>query len=123
MTNTNESIIMNARLELLAQGVLQPTGRTIEIENNVGERIRVPEPEEIHTFNAWRAAGYYIRRGEHAIVRLNIWNHTAPRTQTVITSEGSEIEAEDRGHFYHKQSCFFAAHQVEPAHGKLTNPA
>ena len=113
MTQTNESIIFQARCELLSRGLLQPTGRTIEFKDETGETIQIPEPEEIHTFQAWKAAGYTVRRGEHAIARLSIWNHTGRKTETITQSDGSEIEAEDKGHFFHKLAYFFAAHQVE----------
>ena len=113
MAISNEMIILSARLSLLEQGVLQPTGRMLETENDAGERVMVPEPEEIHTFQAWKAAGYSVRRGERAIIRLTIWNHTGRKLETVTATDGSEIETEDRGHYYSKVACFFAAHQVE----------
>ena len=48
-TMTNEMIILNARFELMEEGILQGTGNIIEVEDENGEKKQIEEPEEIHT--------------------------------------------------------------------------
>ena len=91
---TNEQIIENAKQELLAQGILKPTGRILIARLEDGSEIQMPEAEEMHTYKAWKSRGYYVRKGEKAITRLSIWKHI-PKTETIPLQDGTlkEIDA------------------------------
>ena len=104
---TNEEIIMDARIALMGEGRIKGTGRYIELTNEEGEEIRVEEPEEIHTFAVWKARGYSVKRGEHAVAKLRIWKHTLKR------AEDPEKER-DLEKMFMKTAFFFTQDQVEP---------
>ena len=110
---TNEQIIFSAQQELLNQGKLKPTGRTLTTQLPDGSEIEVPEAEAIHTFNAWKSLGYRVRRGEHAVAQLMIWKHTTYTEQLTDTS-GTTIE-QQASRMFMKRAHFFSASQVEPA--------
>lgn len=102
---TNEQIILDARLVLMEEGKIGTTGRYMEVENEEGERKRIPEPEEIHTFAIWKSLGFSIKKGEHAIAKLLIWKNTVKK------EKDSEEETEK---MIRKQAFFFSPSQVEP---------
>ena len=104
---TNEEIIMDARLALMSEGRIKGTGRYMELTDENGEEIRLEEPEEIHTFAAWKERGFTVRRGEHAVVKLRIWKHTVKR------AEDPEKE-NDLERMFMKTAFFFSPDQVEP---------
>lgn len=108
----NETIILAARFDLMDRGIIGRTGRKIPIETETGT-IFVDEPEELHTFEAWKAAGFNVKKGQHAISRISIWKHTGPKNVSVPMEDGTQKEFEDKGHFFKKQACFFARSQVE----------
>ena len=109
MAVTNAQIIFFAAQKLLEEGKIQGTGRTIIFEMPTGETIEAPEPEAIHTFAAWKARGYKVRKGEHAVARITIWKYGKDKVNEEKPDE------EPGGHCFLKESCFFAASQVEPA--------
>ena len=113
MAISNEQIIFSARVRLLAEGKLTTTGRQIDVINGQGESIAIEEPEELHTYKQWQALGQQVKRGEKAIARLVIWQRTGRPRHDSDDSENPIIRI-DEGHFFRKESCFFAAHQVEP---------
>ena len=43
---TNEMIILNARFDLMQEGILHGTGNIIEVEDENGEKKQIEEPEE-----------------------------------------------------------------------------
>lgn len=47
---TNEQIIFNNSLQLMDDGIIKSTGRTIIVENEDGEKVEMQEPEPIHTY-------------------------------------------------------------------------
>lgn len=47
---TNEMIILNARFDLMQEGILQGTGNIITVEDENGEKKQIEEPEQIHTY-------------------------------------------------------------------------
>ena len=108
---TNEQIIENAKQELLAQGILKPTGRTFTAQLEDGSEIQLPEAEEMHTFEAWKHRGYYVRKGEKAVTRLNIWKYIT-RKETIPLQDGTVREI-DESRMYMKNACFFSQSQVE----------
>lgn len=91
MAITNNMIIENARANLIAAGLLDPA-------------------HEIHTFQRWKALGYSVKKGEHAIAKFAIWKMG---TKTKKADDGSEEEI-TTGRCFMKTSAFFSTAQVEP---------
>ena len=104
---TNKEIIFQERCRLQREGKLGTTGQIFTFTDDSGKTISFPEPEEMHTYNAWKALGFQVRKGEKAITKLTIWKYTTTRkTET-------EEEAQERGHCFMKNSWFFSQAQVE----------
>ena len=108
---TNTQIIENAKQELLQQGILKPTGRILTARLEDGSEIQMPEAEEMHTYKAWRARGYFVRKGEKAIARLHIWKYVA-RTEDHPMEDGSTQEI-DTSRMFLQSAYFFSQSQVE----------
>ena len=51
---TNAQIIFNEAVELMKNGKIGKTGRQFEVEDENGNKIMLDEPEDIHTFQAWK---------------------------------------------------------------------
>ena len=105
---TNEQIISNRSQYLLSIGKIKPTGRTFTAVDGEGNQITMQEPEQIHTFAAWKKLGFIVRRGEKAVDSFAIWKYTSRKKP-----DQTEEEAEAEGRCFLKYSHFFAAHQVE----------
>lgn len=108
---TNAAIIEEAKVQLMREGKIGTTGRmfkavVIDGDGNEVERL-VPEPEEIHTFQHWKSLGFKVKKGEHAVARIEIWKHS---TRTVENEDGEEI---DKSRMFRKIACFFSKSQVE----------
>lgn len=94
---TNEEIIFRAQCELVKAGLLDMDEDGIE---------------PIHTFEAWKALGYSVMKGQRAICKLSIWKQG--------TKKGGESEDESekgkkgKTFFFLKESHFFKASQVAP---------
>lgn len=101
---SNEEIILHAQVELVKAGLLDMDEDGIE---------------PIHTFEAWKALGYSVMKGQHAICKLAIWK------QGVKKPKGGESEDESgekakkgKTFFFLKESHFFKASQVAPLAAK-----
>ena len=82
---------------------------------------------EYHTFNAWKAKGYSVCKGERAAFKANIWKYTEKKTEmtaeqadalnaVIVNSDGTKYEEGDEttsGHFIRKTSFFFGPDQVK----------
>ncbi len=114
MAITNAMIVFNAQMELMAQGKIGTTGRTLTVKTEDGETV-VPEPEPIHTFAYWKEAGFMVRKGEHAVIQLRIWKG---KPETVViegkspTGENVTI-TEDHTRMFMKTAFFFSQSQVD----------
>lgn len=64
----------------------------------------------LHTFAGWKSRGYKVKKGEHAVMKCDIWLHKNKKSQ-VETENGTEEVDESR--FYKKSSHFFSEKQVE----------
>lgn len=102
---TNESIIFQERLRLLENGVIKATGRKIEMVSKDGHKDFIDEPEEIHTYSAWKSYGWQVKKGEHAITKLQIWKHTEKEIE-----DGEKTEK-----MFMKTAYFFVRAQCEQA--------
>lgn len=109
---TNEQIILNARFDLMEQGILQGTGRHIIVDDENGNKKQIEEPEEIHTYLGWKEYNRQVKKGEKSIATILIWKHT--------TSKPKDEEAEKESMFMTK-AFFFKESQTEKAEGKKTN--
>lgn len=104
---TNAMIIENARFELLKAGRIGSTGRMITVKDASGNTFEMAEPEQIHTFQAWKALGYQVQKGQKAVTKIVIWKH-ATRKRT----DPETHEVREEAHLFPKESSFFAASQV-----------
>lgn len=122
MAITNAMIISNAQFDLMEAGKIGTTGRMITYRDEDGEHT-MPEPEEIHTFARWKALGYSVKKGQHAVAQLRIWKcakETAELTgPDPKTGEPVTISEEVRKMFM-KTAFFFSASQVEPTKDRKT---
>lgn len=108
---TNAQIIFNERVRLMEEQRIGTTGRVIEVLNMNGETEFINEPEEIHTYQAWKALGYQVKRGEKAIAKFTIWKYKAGKVE--VEAEGDGEEQEQKGMMFMKLSHFFSESQVE----------
>ena len=72
---TNQMIIDNARFALMEKGLLKGSGRIVSVTDAAGNVRDIEEPEEIHTFEGWKARGFAVNRGEHSDIALWIWKY------------------------------------------------
>ena len=100
---TNEHIILNKRIELMKNGKIEKTGRTFEFTDASGRVHALEEPEELHTYAAWKTIGYQVQKGQKAVARFRIWKH--------ITKKDEETEKQEAKMLF-IESSFFAQHQV-----------
>lgn len=107
---TNAQIIFNESVELMKQGVIKGTGRFFECENENGEKVRLEEPEALHTFAAWKSYGRQVKKGEHCKARIDIWKQG--KAKTTKDEDGNEVEKP--GRMFMKTAFFFTIDQTEP---------
>lgn len=88
-------------------GTIGTTGNYLEIEVEDGEKKRIPEPEEIHTFLVWKDLGFSIKRGQKSTIKIRIWKHAVKKAK-----EGEETDTE---RMFMKTASFFTWAQVEPS--------
>ena len=104
---TNREIIWEQRCNLAEQGRIGYTGREVRVTTvNMGE-IVVREPDEIHTYAAWKQLGFQVKKGEKAIAKFTIWKYASS------TIENENGEEEETGKMFMKQAFFFSPAQVE----------
>ena len=102
---TNEMIILNERFELMDEGILKGTGKYITVENENGDKIKMEEPEEIHTYQGWKALNRQVKKGEKSVATIQIWKHTIKKS-----SENNEQEQE---RMFLTNAFFFKKEQTE----------
>lgn len=104
---TNETIIMNASMQLMEDGIIQGSGFFAETAD--GKQIELPEA--IHTYAAWKKRGRQVKKGEKAIASIMIWK-CSTKTITAKTVDGNEHD-EDVKRMFMKKAFFFTAAQTE----------
>ena len=103
---TNEQIIFAARCDLMEQGVIGSTGRTLTFEMEDGTTKTMPEPDEIHTYTFWRDNyGMVPKKGAHAIATLQIWKCGKRKKENP--------EEEDQERMFLTKGFFFSPDQLE----------
>lgn len=102
---TNEMIILNARFDLMEEGILQGTGNIIEVEDENGEKKQIEEPEQIHTYQGWKSLNRQVKRGEKSIATIQIWKHT--------TQKSKAEDEDDQEKMFLTKAFFFRETQTE----------
>ena len=100
---TNSEIIFNEQMDLMQEGKIGTTGRQLKIDTGDGNVITMMEPEPIHTYAAWKARGYQVKKGEKAVASFVIWKHVSKR---------NEETEEDESRMFMKRASFFSRAQV-----------
>lgn len=105
---TNNEIIFRESIRLLEAGRIKGTGRTYTYTTETGESITIEEPEQLHTYAAWKQLGRQVRRGEHGF-EIHIWKHCTQKGDTPENEEGT------KSRMIWKKAFFFTMGQTEPA--------
>ena len=102
---TNFEIITS---EAIAAGIYTKE----EAEDIISQGYALP----IHTYNAWKRAGYQVRKGEKAKITTRLWKHKTEKTtlpmKDVETGETHDVEQES-GRYYLAKAFLFTADQVD----------
>lgn len=109
---TNSEIILRESLELMKTGILKPTGRVFVQELPDGQKVELPEPEPIHTYNGWKDLGYQVKKGEHAKATFHIWKYSGKKGEEA-KSEEANGEEESGGKCWMRKAFWFTFDQVE----------
>ena len=118
---TNAQIILQNSVFLMEQGVLKATDELILVADEDGKVREVNRPEEIHTFQAWRALGYQVQKGQHAVAKFPVWkyrNASKKGADDREVGEHEELEKKEKGRCFMKTAFFFTADQVKPIEKK-----
>lgn len=107
---TNEQIIFNASVELMENGTIKGTGRFFEYQDEEGAMHRLEEPEELHTFAAWKDLGRVVRKGEKCVAKIQIWKYAKSKK----AEENEETADASEGRCFMKTAAFFTFSQTEP---------
>ena len=97
---TNTEIIIN---EALANGLYTEE----QIENILASGHMIP----LHTFKAWKEAGYIVKKGEHARITTRLWKFTNKAKKSEEADENTE--GTEHNHYYLAKAFLFTADQVE----------
>ena len=103
---TNAQIIFNESQRLAKDGVLQYTGREMTYTDADGNQQVIKETEPIHTYNAWKALGFQVQKGQKAVAQFTIWKHCNGKVD-------EETGEEKPGKMFMKKASFFTARQVQ----------
>lgn len=107
---TNVEIILQNSIFLMEQGLLKPTAQKIKYKNEEGKECETFVPEPIHTFQTWKALGYSVKKGEHAVAKFPIWK---PVSKKGKKQEEDGEEQKQNSYMIMKTAFFFTAEQVE----------
>ncbi len=116
---TNATIILNESIRLMEDGKLNGSGQFVEIETENGTQT-IELPEEIHTFNGWKARGYQVKKGEKSSIKFPVWKRTTKMLNTdtgnaELDKMNEQInEQGGQTNMFMKTAAFFTFAQVEP---------
>ena len=108
---TNQMIILNESVKLMERGIIQGTGRFVEVEDQNGSKKQLELPEAMHTYNTWKQLGRQVKRGEKCKARFHIWKQGKGKT---VTDEETGEEQQTPGKMFLKEAFFFTFDQTEP---------
>ena len=97
---TNTEIIIN---EALTNGLYTKE----QIEEILASGHMIP----LHTLQAWKNAGYIVKKGEHARITTRLWKFTNKPKKSETAKENTD-DAEN-SHYYLAKAFLFTADQVE----------
>lgn len=107
---TNEMIVLLESVKLMEKGIIKGTGDFITTDD--GRQLEIPE--EIHTFQAWKAKGFFVKKGEKAVASFSVWKYiTGKKKGEEAEAESTENEETNGGYCRMKLSHFFTRNQVE----------
>lgn len=101
---TNAMIIMFQQEALAEAGILEYTGREIEVALPDESVMTFKEVEPIHTYSRWRELGFQVQKGETAIAKFKVWKHTSKKNKETD---------EDESRMFMKTASFFKQSQVK----------
>lgn len=104
---TNKMIVLMESIKLMEQGVLEPTGEKVVVEDENGNKKELDVPEEIHTYQVWKELGFQVQKGEKAVAQFPIWKYTSKKVEN---KDGEEVE---KSNMFMKTASFFKASQVK----------
>ena len=122
---TNAEIIFRESCELMRAGILSGSGIMGTFTDENGEEQKIELPEEIHTFAAWKQAGYIVKKGEKAIAAFPVWKYkesrrnrpeqaqTGPDAAEQADGQTDGEQARQAGRMFMKTAYFFKRAQVE----------
>lgn len=108
---TNAQIIFDASQKLAEQGIIKYTGREFKAIDATGKEIVMKETEPIHTYNAWKALGFQVQKGQKAVAQFSIWKYAAGK-------HNEETDTDEESKMFMKRSSFFTRAQVEAIKGR-----
>ena len=117
---TNEMIILTESIQLMKEGKLKGSGEFVEVENEDGSKKHLELPEEIHTFQGWKARGYQVKKGEKSAIKFPIWKHTTKKLKTNTGDANLDAMNEQvnkkggEENMFMQMAAFFTIAQVEP---------
>ena len=103
---TNAQIIFSESQRLAEQGIINYTGRVFKMIDETGKEIEIKETEPIHTYNAWKALGFQVQKGQKAVAQFTIWKYKAG-------AHNEETDTDEDSKMFLKRSSFFTRKQVE----------
>lgn len=103
---TNAQIIFNESQRLAEAGLIQYTGREFSVKDDAGNVMTIKETEPIHTYNAWKALGYQVQKGQKAVAQFVIWKHKSGKVDEETGEQGTDK-------MFMKKASFFKFDQVE----------
>ena len=72
----------------------------------------------LHTFQEWKARGYSVKKGEKAVLHVDLWKYTTrPAKALREAAEAAGEELPDDPHYYKKLSHLFHVSQVRRTDG------
>ena len=86
------------------------------IEILQGECLLRNIQEEVNTFQAWRAKGFKVKKGEKALFETKLWKKTKGKVE-VEENDSEEDKKKKYSGFYLAKSYMFGEHQVEKIGG------
>lgn len=84
MAMTNAQIVQIESFKLMEAGILKGSG----VYGQTLDGKTVELPEEIHTYQSWKALGYQVQRGQKAIAQFPIWKYVRGKKNDEDVSEG-----------------------------------
>ena len=107
---TNAQIIQIESFKLMEAGILEGSG----VYGQTLDGKIVELPEEIHTYQSWKALGYQVQRGQKAIAQFPIWKYIGGQKNQKVDEVREDADvSEHKAYCRMVTSSFFKSSQVE----------